>query len=48
MVYYFGKKNKVQKKDLLKIIKNINIMKRKGISDFKIFTYIPDWGKKIL
>lgn len=48
MVYYFAKKNKIQKKDLLKVIKDINIMKKKGISDFRIFMHIPDWGKKVL
>ena len=48
MIIYFAKKNNISRRNLGRVIKDFNIMKKKGLSDGKILFHIPEWGKKIL
>ena len=47
MVLYFCKKNKVKKKEVVKILNKISIFKAKGFSDKKILSLIPDHAKSL-
>lgn len=45
MILYFCKKNKVSKKEVIKILNKVNILKSKGMPDNKILSLIPKHAK---
>ena len=47
MVLYFCKKNRVRKKEVIKILKKVYIFKSKGFSDKKILSLIPRYAKSL-
>tara|TARA_B100000579_G_C22714284_1_gene796123 strand:+ start:456 stop:629 length:174 start_codon:yes stop_codon:yes gene_type:complete len=48
MILYFAKKNKILKREVVIVLRNVKIMKLKGISEKNIYNNIPKWCKETL